>query len=134
MSLSFTVEGRPAPQGSKRSIGNNRFVEASKFLPAWRKAVTLQARAAVQAQQWQQFAGPVELYVVFYLERPKSVSSSKRPLPIKPPDIDKLVRGVADSLSDAEVWVDDAQVVKLVARKAYADEMRPGVYVEITAV
>jgi len=134
MSLSFTVEGRPAPQGSKRSIGNNRFIEASKFLPAWRKAVTLQARTAVVEQTWEQAAGPVELYVVFYLERPKSVTSNKRPLPIKPPDIDKLVRGVADSLSDAEVWVDDAQVVKLIARKAYADDMKPGVYVEITEV
>jgi crossover junction endodeoxyribonuclease RusA len=134
VSLTFTVKGRPAPQGSKRSIGNNRFIEASKFLPAWRKAVSEQAREAVTEQQWQQVAGPVELYVVFYLERPASISANKRPLPIKPPDIDKLVRGVADSLSDAEVWVDDAQVVKLIARKAYADDMAPGVYVEITEV
>ena len=134
MSLTFTVTGRPAPQGSKRSIGNNRFIEASKFLPAWRKAVTTQARQAVTEQAWQTVAGPVELYVVFYLERPSSISANKRPLPIKPPDIDKLVRGVADALSDADVWLDDAQVVKLVARKAYADDMAPGCYVEISEI
>ena len=41
----FFVPGRVAPQGSKRYVGGNkasggRFIEASKYLPAWRKAVT----------------------------------------------------------------------------------------------
>jgi crossover junction endodeoxyribonuclease RusA len=45
------------------------------------------------------------------------------------PDLDKLVRAVLDALSEAGVWRDDAQVVSVVARKAYGSA--PGLTVEI---
>ena len=106
-------------------------IEASKFLPAWRKAVTTAAIKSVEADGWDTVADPVELTVTFYLERPATIKQAKRPLPIKPPDLDKLVRGICDALSDAGVWEDDAQVVKLTAFKEYADTREPGCAIQV---
>lgn len=130
--LSFFVPGRPSPQGSKRSVGGGRFIEASKYLPAWRSAITETAREACQDQQWEILHGPVELQVAFYLQRPASISRTKRPEPIVPPDIDKLVRAIGDGISDAGgIWDDDSQIVKVVAWKRYADEMQTGAFIQI---
>jgi len=41
--------------------------------------------------------------------------------PSKPPDIDKLMRAVLDSLTDAMVWTDDSLVVSVLARKVWVD-------------
>lgn len=137
MSLTFEVFGRPAPQGSKRFIGHSpkqggRFIEASKYLPAWRKAVTDAASEAILDEMHSPLQGPVELEVMFFLERPATISVRQRPWPIKPPDIDKLVRGVCDALTDAGVWDDDGQVVKVTAWKCYADMREPGADIKIT--
>ena len=139
MSLTFDVYGRPAPQGSKRYVGGNRaqggrFIEASKYLPAWRKAVTSTAVAIMEDEGWETCTDPVTLEVIFYLERPATIPHSKRPWPIKPPDLDKLIRSVADSCSDAGVWGDDAQVVHVIAWKCYADTREPGATVTITPI
>ncbi len=130
MEITFDVVGRPAPQGSKKSIGNNRFIEASKFLPAWRTAVCVAAEWAVAEQDWARVSGPVELEVMFYLERPSSISSNKRPYPIVPPDIDKLLRGVGDALSGV-VYDDDAQICRILAWKQYADKREPGAFIRV---
>ncbi len=139
MNLSFEVFGRPAPQGSKRYVGGNRaqggrFIEASKYLPAWRREVTTAARKSVLNKTWKQVSEPVTLEVVFYLERPKTIPATQRPWPIKPPDLDKLVRGVCDGLTDAQVWTDDDLVVKIIASKRYADTREPGALITITSI
>jgi crossover junction endodeoxyribonuclease RusA len=130
MEITFDVIGRPAPQGSKKSIGNNRFVESSKFLPAWRKAVRVAAEEAVIASMWARVSGPVELEVMFYLDRPSSISRTKRPYPIVPPDVDKLLRGVQDSLSGV-IYEDDAQIIRCLAWKVYADTRVPGAFIRV---
>ena len=138
MSLTFDVYGRPAPQGSKRYVGGNRaqggrFIEASKYLPAWRKAVTSTAVAIMEDEGWATCTDPVTLEVIFYLERPATIPQSKRPWPIKPPDLDKLVRSL-DSLTDAGVWDDDGQMVHVIAWKCYADTREPGATVKVTPI
>ena len=137
MSLTITVFGRPAPQGSKRYIGGSakqggRFIEASKYLPAWRKAITAAAIAEIENRSWAKSIEPIEIEVIFYLERPATVSVAKRPWPIKPPDLDKLLRGVLDGMTDAGVWDDDGQVVKITAWKVYADTREPGAFIKIS--
>jgi Holliday junction resolvase RusA-like endonuclease len=127
MEIAFDVVGRPSPQGSKKSIGNNRFVEASKFLPAWRKDVRQAAEHAALINGWTIVSGPVELEVMFYLDRPSSV---KRPYPTVPPDLDKLIRGVGDSLTGV-VYDDDSQVIRTLAWKVYADAREPGAFVRV---
>jgi crossover junction endodeoxyribonuclease RusA len=130
MEIAFDVVGRPSPQGSKKSIGNNRFVEASKFLPAWRKDVRLAAENAVAVNGWVMASGPVELEVMFYLDRPSSVSTVKRPYPTVAPDTDKLLRAVGDSLSGV-IYEDDAQIIRVLAWKVYADNRVPGCFVRV---
>ena len=130
MEIAFDVVGRPAPQGSKKSIGNNRFVESSKFLPPWRNAIRLAAEEAVTANGWARVSGPVELEVMFYLDRPSSVSPVKRPQPTVPPDLDKLVRGVGDALTGV-IYDDDSQVIRCLAWKVYADTRVPGAFIRV---
>lgn len=136
-SFSFTVFGvDPAPQGSKKYVGNRRtaagnsiplIVESSPKLPAWRKAVT---DAVVQAMQdsgdFSKFDGAVKVEAVFYLTRPKTVS---RAYPITPPDLDKLARSLLDACKP--VWKDDSLVVRLEISKKYASR-QAGVAVTIT--
>ncbi len=129
--LAIAVYGRPAPQGSKKLVASNRFIEASKYLPAWRKAVTLAAVEAINDQGWSALESAVELECVFYLERPGTVPPKKRPHPIKPPDVDKLARAVSDALTDAGAYLDDSQVIKLTAFKFYADNREPGAFVTL---
>ena len=130
MEITFDVIGRPSPQGSKKSIGNNRFVESSKFLPAWRKAVRVAAEEAVTASMWARVSGPVELEVMFYLDRPSSISKTQRPQPTVAPDLDKLVRGVGDALTGV-VYDDDSQVIRCLAWKVYADTRVPGAFIRV---
>jgi crossover junction endodeoxyribonuclease RusA len=130
MEITFDVIGRPSPQGSKKSIGNNRFIESSKYLPAWRTAVKLAAEDAVNTNSWARVSGPVELEVMFYLDRPSSVSTVKRPQPTVPPDLDKLIRGVGDALTGV-VYDDDSQVIRCLAWKVYADTRPPGAFIRV---
>lgn len=127
--IEFEVFGRPTPQGSKR-VFNGRLVEAQSVnLKKWRAAI---ANACQQFAQQNIHLGPIRLEVDFYLERPKSVSQSKRGLPIVPPDLDKLVRGVGDGIGQSGViWGDDSQIVELVARKFYADGRGQGASIRI---
>jgi hypothetical protein len=92
MEISFDVLGRPAPQGSKKSIGNNRFIETSKFLPAWRAEVKRAAQHAVEVNGWEPVSGPVELEVMFYLERPATVRR-ETPLPYCSPRHRQTIAG-----------------------------------------
>lgn len=133
MEITVDISGRPAPQGSKKSIGGNRFIEASKYLPAWRKLCVEAAFESATRQAWKAASGPVQLEVVFYLQRPATISPSKRFDPIKPPDLSKLVRGIEDSFTGI-LYVDDAQIVKLTAYKHYADEREPGAFAKVTVL
>ncbi len=112
------VEGRPAPQGSKSYKGNQRFVEASKYLPAWRNAIVLAIKQQQESEQSiLKFTGPVRLVVTFFIEKPKN---PKWPYPATTPDLDKLVRGCCDSITQSGLWTDDALVVELVANEVWA--------------
>jgi crossover junction endodeoxyribonuclease RusA len=111
--VSFFVVGTPAPQGSKRFVGNGRMVESSKALAPWRAAV------AWVASQHPLTPGPVEVTLDFALARPRSAPKS-RLWPDRKPDLDKLERGCLDALTAAAVIEDDARVVRLSSWKRYA--------------
>lgn len=122
--LQVFVPGIPQPQGSKQGfIRGNRvvLVEANKKLKPWRALVkdTLEA-ANVTCQP---IRAPVTLTVIFFMPKPKSV---KREYPSVKPDLDKLIRSINDSATDAGVLQDDSQVIEIVAHKVYADQFLPG--------
>lgn len=133
MEISLRVYGDPAPQGSKRIVRGNRLIEASgEKLKRWRKAIAAECQRVKEENPEVFFLGPVEVEVQFFLPRPTSVTPKKRPLPIVPPDLDKLCRGLLDGVGQSEViWGDDSQVVNLYAKKLYADIEQPGAIVTI---
>ena len=128
------IEGIPAPQGSKNAYqrgGRIVLVEASKKLKPWRdvvKSAFIQAAAdddIYQTANLDKNMG-VGIYITFHLPKPKTV---KRLWPTVKPDLDKLVRAVLDA-GTGVLWVDDAQVRFIEARKIYAVTV-PGVYVNV---
>ena len=126
--IEFEVFGRPAPQGSK-TIMRGRLVESSKYLPKWRQAIS-EAATQCQAETGWFSDQPLEMSVIFYLPRPKSI---KRDLPTVPPDLDKLARAIGDSCTGI-LYNDDAQIVSLQLTKVYDDEHEAGAIVTIEEI
>ena len=130
--IELRVFGLPAPQGSKKII-HGRLIEASgQKLKTWRKQI---AEACQTKAGSDLVLGPVGVEVDFYLPRPASVRQSKRPLPIVPPDLDKLLRGLLDGIGPSGVvWGDDSQVVRIYATKQYADDSDPGAVIRVVSL
>lgn len=121
------VPGVPAPQGSKRHLGNGVMVESSKAVKPWRVDVAWAARAAFA----ERIDGPAAVELEFVMPRPKSTPKRSTPPAIKRPDIDKLERAILDALSGV-AYRDDSQVVELVARKRIAElDERSGVWIVV---
>lgn len=121
--IEFTVYGLPAPQGSKRHVGNGRMIESSKKVKPWREAVKWAAREAMAAAG---IASPLDAPLVasmtFTMPRPKSAPKSRRHADRKP-DLSKLIRSTEDALTDAGLIADDARIVMFDrAAKVYPGE------------
>jgi crossover junction endodeoxyribonuclease RusA len=128
MNYSFTVWGIAAPQGSKRHVGKGVMLESSDRVRPWRQDVRF-AALEERPPNWD-MATPMRLDLVFWFPRPAShygikngISYLKANAPIEPVsarigDIDKLQRAVFDALTGV-AYLDDRQVVKVDARKAY---------------
>lgn len=130
MSLFLVVYGIPAPQGSKRHVGNGVLVESSAKVKPWRALVTAAASEARVARGWHpDRLEPLTLDVVFTLARPASHYRTGRNAhllrdtapehPATRPDMDKLLRSTLDALTDAGCMAEDSRVVRIVAAKAY---------------
>lgn len=127
--LSVVVIGQPAPQGSKRHVGKGVMVESSKAVKPWREAVKFAARnhgsliigdtTGPSMPMPETFSCPLRVEVTFTLPKPKSAPKTRRTVPAKRPDIDKLLRSTLDALTDAGVWADDGLIVEVVGRKTY---------------
>jgi crossover junction endodeoxyribonuclease RusA len=128
--LTIDVSGEPASQGS-HSVINGRIVQVNSTKhKKWRNAVAFAALDLV-TDGWELIDEPLELTVIFYLPRPKSVLD--RAYPAVMPDLDKLVRAVGDSLSGV-VYVDDSRIISLTAKKLYADDRGPGAVIRVNTL
>lgn len=133
--------GRPCPACKQRRFGGVRIT----YLPsvrsrdnrkqkalleafeAWRRDVTRLARAAMAGRP--PISGPVGVLLTFTVPRPAghygtgrnagAVKASAPDWPDVKPDGPKYQRAVEDSLTDAGVWGDDAQVVAWHGFKVY---------------
>lgn len=128
--LTIDVFGEPASQGS-HSVINGRIVQVNSTKhKKWRNAVAFAALDLV-TEGWELLDEPLELTVIFYLPRPKSVLD--RAYPAVMPDLDKLVRAVGDSLSGV-VYVDDSRIISITAKKLYADDRGPGAVIRVNTL
>jgi len=114
-------------------------VRYPKSVWAWRHQVQ---QAVAEKIDGPTMTGPIELKLGFDLPRPSghfgSGGNSGRIRPSAPAwpvvrsnDLDKLVRCVADAITDAGLWKDDSQVVILHAAKRFTVNT-PGVVITVT--
>lgn len=141
-SLSFSVLGVPAPQGSFRAAYSQKskrafVIQSCKRTMPWRQEVAAKAEQAKDEQRALTFEGPLKLTAYFFMPRPKGHYGKKglrdsAPLfPDKKPDLSKLVRALEDAMTGI-VYVDDAQIVFYDVAKFYAGpENHPGVHVTV---
>lgn len=135
-SYSWKTIGIPAPQGSKRHVGGGRMIESCKALKPWRDLIIADARkqnitAVIDT--------PVGVSLVFCFPRPKNHFNKHGKLlgrapthKITRPDLDKLTRGVLDSLVYAGMIADDSLVYNINAHKRYCvGEEQPGVLITV---
>lgn len=128
----ITVYGLPAPQGSKRHVGNGVMIESSKKVKPWRQDVKHAALTAMELPgavlgsvqlHRPPYDGPLAVSMVFTFDRPKGHYRTGRnahllrdAAPSRPygmPDLSKIVRSTEDALTGI-VWADDARVVEYV--------------------
>jgi Holliday junction resolvase RusA-like endonuclease len=126
----FEVHATPAPQGSKRIVptaAGPRPVESSKHVRSFRSAV---AEAAAEAFAGKApLPGAISLRVVLWNRRPATHwRTGKRAGELRPsaptwktsaPDLDKVIRAVADALTGT-AYVNDGQIAHISAVDRYA--------------
>ena len=127
--MTIRVFGTPAPQGSKRHVGNGVMIESSKKVKPWREAV----KWAALEHRCVTIDGAVTIDLTFYLPRPKTLPKCVIHC-TKKPDLDKLQRSTFDALKEAGVYRDDSQVVSVNAAKVYATEEVPGALIAIRQI
>jgi Holliday junction resolvase RusA-like endonuclease len=131
--IEFTIFGRPQQKGSKQPFVNRRkdgstfagMKDANPIARHWQAAVSAAAAAAYTGEL---LIEPVHLDVAFFFSRPRShYRTGRNRHLLKPaaptihaniPDLDKLVRTLADGLQGI-VLMDDKQIGKLTATKQW---------------
>ena len=144
-SFTFRVLGTPVPQGSVKAFGSRVVANNEHALGSWRSDVASAAQRAKPAD-WDINAA-VSLRCEFVFPRPlshygtgKNATKLKPSAPryhVKTPDVDKLVRGVADSIGDAvarDLLNNDSQIVSIYAAKRYSTDDFLGAIITITAL
>jgi crossover junction endodeoxyribonuclease RusA len=132
LTMHIRINGIPAPQGSKRHVGNGVMIESSKAVGPWRDAVRHECQVALAAGAVPYARGlGLRVNIVFYFPRPVShLGTGRNAGRVKPgapdwpavkPDRDKLERAVLDGLSAGGAWWDDCQVCTGTTIKMYAD-------------
>ena len=131
----FVVLGKPQPAGSKKAMMPKKarypiVVDDNKHAKAYKQSVAGVALAAMNGRSL--FAGPVEVRMLFVLERPKShyraggelsAAGERAPMHVTRPDVLKLARAVEDGMTGV-VYKDDGQIVRETLSKVWGSEPR----------
>lgn len=166
--IEFKVPGEPQAKGSMRSFLTGwpskkwsyvkrmaRLTQLSNMILGWKHPDITTTSTNKNAGPWQDrirevaeakmspflspWAGSIEVFVVFYMNRPANhYVSNKRGKALKEkfenddcnkkPDIDKLLRCLLDAMSGV-VYFDDAQNTDVVLKKRWGKN--PGVWVRV---
>lgn len=141
---SFTIIGLPIPQGNKTAFAvkkkgaagtdrrdyravmrEGRTEKTRDAHKSWRDAVAREAATWCRKHGMPApIDGPLELWFIFFMPRPKSAAKRVQ-YPATRPDWDKLARSAGDSLSKI-IYTDDARVVDAHVSKRFAIGRPPG--------
>lgn len=136
--ISFTVHGTPKPQPRPRAYvrGKRAGVYDPGTAHEWKHRVGKEAEKHAPAEP---LTGALWVSLTFYMPRPKGhfgtgrnagkLKSSAPRHHTSRPDVDNLAKAVLDAMSEAGVWKDDDQIVRLDIDKQYGE--REGVYVRV---
>lgn len=124
--IQFTVDGTPAPQGSKVRNRYGGMREDNPNTAPWRAAIAWKAREAMNGRP--SLSGPVLVEISLTFARPQShYRTGKHAGQLKPtaplwcaskPDADKCARAILDALKGICIQ-DDARVANLGVSKLY---------------
>lgn len=115
--MELWVEGIPEAQARPRVFFGGGRPRAYSPRSAWRDRV---ARAARLARPQAPFDGPLSLKIEFFF--PRLASARKDTIggwKATRPDLDNLIKGVMDALTDAGWWAEDSRVAAVEAYKVY---------------
>lgn len=138
-SVQFRVPGKPQGKARARTVYNKQLKHSISYTPEndllyenLIKTLYLQAAEGTRFEK----GTPVALRIVARFEPPKSASKKRQRLMLegeipvlKKPDIDNIVKVVADALNGA-AYHDDTQIIFTVAKKAYSAEEGLDIIVE----
>ncbi|HJA64795.1 MAG TPA: RusA family crossover junction endodeoxyribonuclease [Candidatus Mediterraneibacter cottocaccae] len=128
-SVTFQVPGKPQGKARARTVYNKALNHSISYTPDndllyenLIKTLYLQAAGGIRFDK----GTPVTLRIVARFEPPKSASKKRQMQmlsgelpPLKKPDIDNIVKVVADALNGA-AYHDDTQIIFTIAKKAYS--------------
>lgn len=129
MEVTFDVMGEPVPKGRPRVTMRGGMARAytPKKTEDYEKLVQM---AYFQQCRGVKFESPIEIEMTFEFCVPKSTTKTVKTkmlsgevLHIKRPDVDNLIKSVADALNGI-AYNDDAQIVSIIARKRYAQDAK----------
>ena len=139
MELKFTIRGEP------KGKGRPKFSRQGNIVRTYTPDTTANYENYVKMEYWNQcgqrmFAKGVQLDMglTAYFAIPASTSKKRQQLmrdkvirPTKKPDMDNIIKIIADALNGI-AYYDDSQIVDTAVRKFYSDE--PRVVVKISEV
>lgn len=114
MLLDLTIPIRPVPQGRPR-LGKAGFAYTPPRTRQYVAAIREAARAVWADRE--AITGPIVVLVETQFQLPKSAKG--RTHHTQRPDVDNLAKAVLDALNKL-VFADDAQIVRLIASKAWS--------------
>lgn len=139
MKVKFCILGEPQGKGRPRFRSNGSFVKT--YTPdktvAYENLVKLEYERQCSGTRFDD-GESLDMRIFAYYGIPKSTSKKKRKLmldgvirPTKKPDMDNVVKVIADSLNNV-AYKDDTQIVDAMVRKFYSDT--PRVVVSIVSI
>lgn len=128
MEKRIIIDSEPLPQPRPRVTKWGVFDKLREKKLWWKSIIAQQFHEMLEC--------PVEIEFIFYMKIPKSLSQKKRMEILegeikhtKKPDIDNLIIGLLNSMTDV-VYRDDNQVYKLHAEKKYSDKPRMEIFIK----
>ena len=139
MELKFTIRGEP------KGKGRPKFSRQGNIVRTYTPDATANYENYVKMEYWNQCGqrmftkgGQLDMRLTAYFAIPASTSKKRQQLmrdkvirPTKKPDMDNIIKIIADALNGI-AYYDDSQIVDTAVRKFYSDE--PRVVVKISEV